>query len=312
MISAITFRGNELSARLWHSAFAFARPALSLSSLCSRKLRPVVVKVFKMKKLLQILTLMLYGLATPSLAKDVLVLLPLNVDKSLSREIQLYGTALQQGLGDRYEVYFGPAVEDQLKLEYAKEDCTAQSCAQNLAIAFNGELIGDTSIQKLENSYVVQIQINNIITGQIEDSLIEICENCSKLSLIQFVKAAGSKAGRARNSSAARLVPVTPIAPVTPVAPKPTRKLTVNSRPRAAELYINDRFVGSTPVEIGPFEDGENIRLKLEKTGYETVSLRHIVGTNDRDIRSISLPERPPVETKSGSTKSRVRVPTGF
>lgn len=237
------------------------------------------------------------------MAKDVLVLLPLNVDKSLASEVNLYGTALQQGLGDRYDVYFGPAVEDQLKLEYAKENCTAQSCAQNLAIAFNGELIGDTSIQKLENSFVVQVQINNIITGQIETSLIEICEDCSKLSLIQFVKAVGRKAGQRKNGTQVTIAPI---------APKPTRKLSVNSRPRAATLYVNERFIGTTPVDIGPFEDGENISIRLEKSGHETVALKHVVGTNDRSIRSITLSKIKPVDTQSGATKSRVRVPMGF
>ena len=58
-----------------------------------------------------------------------------------------------------------------------KGNCSALSCAQNLAIEFNGELIANTSVQKVDTSFVIQLQIN-VVTGQITDSLLEVCENC--------------------------------------------------------------------------------------------------------------------------------------
>jgi hypothetical protein len=382
-------------------------------------------------------------------AKEVLVLLPINVDASLKNESVLFGTALQQGLSQNFEVFFGPAVEEKLKVEYAKEGCTAQSCAQNLAIAFNGELIGDTSIQKLENSYVVQLQINNIVTGKIARSLIEICDNCSKLSLIQFVKNIGLKAGRS-NSTPAPL-PQTVIAdaptpskrldistgsfdtevfingenlgraPLTTSKAYPEgerialvlrtpgykelrfshivgrndqqlsnisllrdtvrlriesspsrgdvfidgnrigrtpaesddipvgetisveikkdgyeplsishrvgdnderlknllldvlkRKLYVDSRPRAARIFVENRFIGETPAEIGPFEDGERVRIRLERDGFETVSLRHRVGRSDESLSRIALNRETDDKPASQSDPERVRVPMGF
>lgn len=381
-------------------------------------------------------------------AKEVLVLLPIQVDKSLEAEAALFGTALQQGLGGGFEVFFGPAVEEKLELEYAKEGCTAQSCVQNLAIAFNGELIGDTSIQKLEDSFVVQIQINNIVTGQIADSMIEICSGCSKLQLIQFVRMVGSKlAGKQPGTPTASLDFMAPQVPanngkqleistgsfdteifvngtrvgrgptktdnyydmgsrvsillktpgyrdiefdhivgrddqrlknislvtntvvlkinsqprrsevfvdgkkigLTPVSTPPyiigtainitvqkegyaakqirhtvgegdsrlaginldveKRKLYVDTRPQGAQIYVANRYLGTTPIEIGPYEDGERVTIRLERDGYESEEIRHRVGRRDERLADVQLSEEGAERPSSGTG---VRIPMGF
>lgn len=232
-------------------------------------------------------------------AKEVLVLLPINVEASLKNEAALFGTALQQGLSQYYEVFFGPAVEEKLKVEYAKEGCTAQSCAQNLAIAFNGELIGDTSIQKLENSYVVQLQINNIVTGQIALSLIEICDNCSKLSLIQFVKNIGLKAGRGNNTPTP--APQTTIAD----APAPSKRLEISTGSFDTEVFINGENLGRAPLTTSKaYREGERIALVLRTPGYKELRFSHIVGRNDQQLKNINL-LRDTVRLRIGSSPSR-------
>jgi hypothetical protein len=86
-----------------------------------------------MMRILALILCLIFAPVTGAIAKDVLVLLPLNVDKSLEAEAALLGTALQQGLSNRFDVFYGPAVESKLEEEYSKEGCTAQSCAQGLA-----------------------------------------------------------------------------------------------------------------------------------------------------------------------------------
>ena len=338
------------------------------------------------RRVLQFLLLCALSFPSPALAKEVLILLPLNVDKTLEKEAQLFGTALQQGLGNSFDVFFGPAVEAKLKEEYSKEGCTAQSCAQNLAISFNGELIADSSIQKLDNSFVVQLQINNIITGQIVKSLIEICENCSKLSLIRFIenvglKAAGQIPGQTPGqipgqSSVPRVAsPFFSPAPAKPMmalkinagsvkadvfingenlgkAPLTTNKayldgqrldlllrapgyqdlrlshivgkrdtrlsnlkleksptaLYFDSQPRGASIYINNQLMGQTPAEIGAYKDGQRLRIRVEREGYNDFSRRHRVGQDDIKLGQITLQS---LLTNSGDGK-KVRVPMGF
>ena len=223
--------------------------------------------------------------ATPAFAKEVLVLLPLNVDKSLQNEAQLFGTALQQGLSTGFDVFFGPAVEEKLQEEMSKEGCTAESCAQNLAISFNGELIADSTVQKLDSSYVVQIQINNIITGQIVKSLIEICDNCSKISLIQFVKNVGQKAAGGIGVSTPQIaVPTAPAAPQ-----KRMISLRISTGSFDTQVYVNDRDLGRSPVTTPAYPEGERVNIRLATPGYKELNFAHLVGRNDQQLANISL-----------------------
>jgi hypothetical protein len=237
---------------------------------------------------LQFVLLCAISLPSPALAREVLILLPLNVDKTLEKEAQLFGTALQQGLSSGFDVFFGPAVEAKLEQEYSKEGCTAQSCAQNLAISFNGELIADSSIQKLDNSFVVQLQINNIITGQIVKSLIEICENCSKLSLIRFIENVGLQATGSPNMRQAAAPSFSP-APAKPVV-----NLKINSGSVKAEVFINGENLGKAPLTTNrAYSEGQRLDLRLRAPGYQDLRFSHIVGKRDAQLNKLKLEKNP-------------------
>ena len=90
------------------------------------------------------------------------------------------------------------------------------------------------------------------------------------------------------------------------------RKLYVDSQPRAARVFVENRYIGETPTEIGPFEEGKRVRIRLERDGFESVSLRHRVGRGDDSLSRISLNQKAP-DTPAGQSESdRVRVPMGF
>ena len=232
-----------------------------------------------MARILTLAFCLLFAPLNSALAKDVLVLLPLNVGKSLENEAALLGTALQQGLSSNFDVFYGPAVEAKLEEEYSKEGCTAESCAQGLAIAFNGELIADSSVQKLDNSYVVQLQINNIISGKIEKSLIEICDACSKLNLISFLKGVGQKAGGTASQNPSIASP----------APS-SRKLEINTGSFDTQVYIDGVDIGRAPLTTpNAYPDGARLDIRLATPGYQDLRFSHIVGRNDAQLTTINL-----------------------
>ena len=74
---------------------------------------------------------------------------------------------------------------------------------------------------------------------------------------------------------------------------------------------MENRFIGETPAEIGPFEDGKRVRIRLERDGFETVSLRHRVGRSDESLSRIAL-NRSRRQTGQPERPERVRVPMGF
>lgn len=120
-----------------------------------------------------------------------LVLFPIEVSAVDADFAEDFGSALQEGLTTRYTVFYGPQVEAELEKEYQKIDCDADSCAQNVAIAFNGELIADASAKRLGNGYSLKLVIRNVITGQIVETKTNPCRNCDGFAVIEAFKLLG-------------------------------------------------------------------------------------------------------------------------
>lgn len=72
------------------------------------------------------------------LCGEARVLFPLEVNEADKAYEDEFGSALQEGLLQRYEVYYGPDVKKELEKEYPKVDCNVERCIQNVALAFNG------------------------------------------------------------------------------------------------------------------------------------------------------------------------------
>ena len=71
---------------------------------------------------LHFITLILISISVLRAAeKEVVILLPIEVDQSLQEEAGLLGTAVQQALSKRFSVFYGPAVEEKLEVEYSKK-----------------------------------------------------------------------------------------------------------------------------------------------------------------------------------------------
>jgi ankyrin repeat protein len=117
-------------------------------------------------------------------SKPNLVLFPLDVSESDEAFAQEYGVALQQGLSDRYTVFFGAEVERALEKEYSKLDCTVESCIQNVAITFNGELVADAAIKRTSSGALMKLQIKNIISGEVIEAKATPCRGCDELTIV--------------------------------------------------------------------------------------------------------------------------------
>jgi len=123
--------------------------------------------------------------------KPNLVLLPIDVSQQdLDLEGQ-YGSALQEGLQKRYTVFYGATVEKELEKEYSKIDCDAETCNQNIAISFNGELIADSEIKKIAGGYLLKLVIRNVLTSEVIETKTVACENCNQFSVVRELKIMG-------------------------------------------------------------------------------------------------------------------------
>ena len=122
-------------------------------------------------------------------SRENIILLPIDVSPEYANQRDLIGGAFEQSLSKRYNVFYGATVEAALQEEYAKDDCSAESCVQNIAIQFNGEVVADASVQMVEDSTFIRVKFQNVITGELEAIVQEACRQCSFSQLVNFIGA---------------------------------------------------------------------------------------------------------------------------
>ena len=128
-------------------------------------------------------------------AKERLVLMPIRVpeeDKSLTGAME---TALVKGLQQKYDVFSGERVAQKAHEIFMKEtrntahtECDETRCMQNIAEAFQAELIATANVTKQDGSYFLAISIQNIFDNKVEYSESLPCKNCDATQVIEKLK----------------------------------------------------------------------------------------------------------------------------
>jgi len=201
-------------------------------------------------------------------SKPSLVLLPIDVSK---QDIELgseYGSALQEGLQNRYTVFYGAAVEKELEKEYNKIDCDAETCNQNIAIAFNVELIADSSVKSIKGGYLLKLVIRNVLTSEVIETQTIPCRGCDSFSIIGHLKrmgtsrqkiseimATGGSSVVVRNISSERAI------------------LIFDTQPSGAVITLNGKSVGTTPYQGLSHKMGDNLKIRLKHSSYRPYEL---------------------------------------
>jgi len=224
--------------------------------------------------------------------KPNLVLLPLEVSESDIDLESEYGSALQSGLKERYKVFYGAAVERELEREYSKIDCDTEKCNQNVALAFNGELVADASVKKIKGGYILKLVINNVLTNEIIESPAIPCRACDSFSVLDALKQVG--AGKPFNPSVGVISQGGPAKPT----PTPTPKqvaidsraiLIFDSQPSGAEVYINQERVGTTPYQGLSHNLGERLSIDIKDTDHRPYQMQVTLNQAITQLESIKL-----------------------
>jgi len=131
----------------------------------------------------------------PKPEKERLVLMPLHVpeeDKSLHGSME---TALVEGLQQKYEVFSGDKVAQKARAIFQKEsrannknECDETRCMQDIAIAFQTELIATASVTKRTDGYLLTLSIHNIFDNKVMHSRSLSCKNCDIYQVLDKLK----------------------------------------------------------------------------------------------------------------------------
>jgi len=139
-----------------------------------------------------------------SVAKENLVLMPLRVsenDKNLQGAMEL---ALTEGLQKGYTVFSGERVSQKANEIFRKEsrnvsktECDETRCMQDIAIAFQSELIAIANVTKRDGGYFIALSIQNIFDNKMIFSKALPCRSCDSFQVIDRLKVLSSAADQA-------------------------------------------------------------------------------------------------------------------
>jgi len=232
--------------------------------------------------------------------KPNLVLLPMDVSGQETEYESEYGSALQEGLQQRYTVFYGAAVEKELEKEYSKLNCDAETCNQNVAIAFNGELIADSSVKRTSSGYLLKMVIRNVITGKVLETKIQGCRGCDEFVVINKLKQIGAGTQTTVNNAQFVVGPAS-TGPLTGGVEMITAKvsgdtssqitiLVLESQPSGAEVYLGGVKAGTTPYQNYQLQAGQSVEITLKHREYhdKTVKLALKGGVNEVPLISLA------------------------
>ena len=131
----------------------------------------------------------------PKAKKERLVLMPLHVpeeDKSLHGSME---AALVEGLQQKYAVFSGDQVAQKARAIFQKEsrashkkECDETRCMQDIAIAFQTELIATANVTKRADGYLLTLSIHNIFDNKVMHSRSLSCKNCDIYQVLDKLK----------------------------------------------------------------------------------------------------------------------------
>lgn len=103
-------------------------------------------------------------------------------------------TALVQGLQLKYVVFSGELVAQKSREIFrkesrvAKKECDETRCMEDIAIAFQAELIATANVTKLEGGYLLALSIRNVMDNKAVYSNSMPCEKCSVFQVVEKLK----------------------------------------------------------------------------------------------------------------------------
>jgi hypothetical protein len=155
--------------------------------------------------------------------KERLVLMPLHVPEEDADLDGAMESALVKGLQQNYDVFSGEQVAQKARAIYLKINkltpvnthCDETRCMQDIAEAFQAELIATSNVTKKEGSYFLSLSIQNIFDNQVVQSESLTCEKClptqviEKLKILSGVVASNTKAAAAARRTNNKAQPTT-------------------------------------------------------------------------------------------------------
>lgn len=129
--------------------------------------------------------------------KERLVLMPLRVAAEDGNMQGAMEAAVVQGLQSRYVVFAGEQVSRKVRDIFrresraAKQDCNETRCMEDIAIAFQSELIAVANVTRVEGGYLLALSIRNVMDDKAVYSNSMPCRGCDVFQVVEKLKRLG-------------------------------------------------------------------------------------------------------------------------
>ena len=127
--------------------------------------------------------------------KERLVLMPMRLGEEDQKLQGAMETALVEGLQQKYEVFSGEQVAKKAREIFNKEskntahkECDATRCLQDIAEAFQAELLAISNVTKQDGGYFLSLSIRNIYDDKDVYSKSLTCEGCNSFKAVERIK----------------------------------------------------------------------------------------------------------------------------
>jgi len=250
------------------------------------------------KRILLILILISFTNNAYSKNNPRLVLLPLSGTGLSLAEKQAYQAALEDSLSNQYEVFSGSQVIEALKKQ-TQFECTAESCMENIAIEFQGELVARGTVDsKHENSYILVIKIRNVFNDKVILSKSQGCSPCKINDVISTLKQmiSGKKSeipviiqgqNFVSGPSQSKVIRITP--EISGDIYSSVAMVIIESEPDQADVFLGDTLSGQTPYTMQNLKAGQTLQFTLKKINYYPKTFEVTLKGGINDFKTIYL-----------------------
>jgi len=130
----------------------------------------------------------------PQHQKEGLVLMPIGVSEENQNMRSAMETAIVQGLAQKYEVFSGERVLQELRKasnkenHSAKKNCDETRCLEDVAIALQTENFAMVNVIKIEGGYLLSLSIKNVMDNKAVFDNSVPCKNCDIFQVVEKLK----------------------------------------------------------------------------------------------------------------------------
>lgn len=130
----------------------------------------------------------------PQHQKEGLVLMPIGVSEENQNMRSAMETAIAQGLAQKYEVFSGERVLQELRKasnkenHSAKKNCDETRCLEDVAIALQTENFAMVNVIRIEGGYLLSLSIKNVMDNKAVFDNSVPCKNCDVFQVVEKLK----------------------------------------------------------------------------------------------------------------------------